>query len=153
MLRNVSEEEIRVAVLRLKELDGQIRKFFREYVHCNMAGGYWGTFSNPIRSLTEPEWEEIKLLVEEYEFPCRLGMTPYSFSLCICSHGEIEGENTETILYIECGQLPIKEARNGFSGQMAVLKQLSLLTHRPRNVEILEWYGFEPPRDLSYYVY
>lgn len=96
------------------------------------------------RNLTTGEWEEIKTLVEKFSFPCNLYGAAYGFVFIVNDHGPMQGMRTDVLLAVENGEFPFPSCEKGFEGQLDTLEALKPITHRPRNVEVLDWYGFAP---------
>lgn len=105
------------------------------------------------RSLTEAEWEEIKLLIQKFSFPCGLYGAAYGFVFTVSDHGPMQGMRTDVLLAVENGEFPFPSCEKGFGGQLETLKTLEPITHRPRNAEVLEWYGFAPLSRIETYEY
>lgn len=135
------------AIAQIKGIDQQIRK----YVDKPHGGG--SPFWREVRHLSQEEWETIQRIVTEYELPCSLRHTAYGFDFLVYSHGMVEGENPQCILGIDNGQFPFKSAHKGFAGQEETLEVLSVLTHTPRNAELLRWYGFRALESAESYAY
>lgn len=94
------------------------------------------------RSLTAEEWEEIKLLIGKFNFPCNLAGAAYGFIFRVHDHAPLPGI-TDTLLWADDGEFPFSPGK-GFGGQIETLRVLAPITHNPRNAEVLAWYGFNP---------
>ena len=88
-----------------------------------------------------------------YDFPCILSHCPYGFGLAIFGPHITPGITPDRLLFIENQQFPFKSAQEGFAGQSLTLRELSRLTHRQRNKDLLVWSGFEALHDPDYYAY
>lgn len=111
---------------------------------------YW---DQELRGLTPAEWEKIKRAVKKYEFPCLLLPGAYGFYLAIHDCGDMFGIKTDALLVISHHQFPFPSAEKGFNGQEETLRRLEPITHRSRNIQLLEFYGFEPLKEVMSYGY
>lgn len=132
----------------LKALDRKIHFF---HPPSRYAVGYNQIFE----PLTEEEWTQVKEAVLEHEFPLELQGTPYGFALAVRDRQDyLQGEPSETLLYVEHSQFPCSVTVDRVGGQVGTLRALESLVYRPRNHELLAWYGMEPLRaDITHFAY
>ncbi|MDO8492646.1 MAG: hypothetical protein Q7S34_03345 [bacterium] len=132
------------AVERLKKINSEIGKLCTGKAYANMSGTeHEISYNQVIRSLTKNEWEEIKKLIKEFDLPCLLQSTAYSFALAIHEHHDLQVELPRCVLWIEYSQLPIsRDAKNELVSQESVIEQLVEIVYTPRNKEVIAWYGF-----------
>src|SRR3989338_6032275 len=101
--------------------------------------------------LSIEKWQEICYYIKIFELPCRLLATGYGFYLEILDHSNIQWVKPDRLIAIESDMFPFPSAQEGYAGQMVSLRQLELLTHSPRNAELLRWHGFETLMPIDHY--
>ncbi len=140
----IVQEGLSEAVQWLKQLDSETREYFEG------AGFFSPPWSRALRNLTKGEWQMIKEIILKHEFPCVLHAGGYGSFLAIHEHSGMPEIKPDALICIEWSQLPFGASAD----ECYVLEQLSELTHRDRNTEILSWYGFEPlNKDVHHYAY
>ncbi len=109
----------------------------------------WGKFGH----LTQTEWKQVLSLVQQYELPCEIGSTGFTWILKFYGHSPLPELRPDCVLQLRAEQVPIPGTEKDLTEQETALGNLAWLTHSKRNRELLKWYHLEPPEDPGYYMY
>lgn len=134
-----TDVSIETILVSLRRIDKEIRS--------SLCGGY----DAHLRKIDWIEWEEITRIVQEYDLPCTLDPAPVGFDLNIYVCKEARRVKPNLILRIHENQFPFSSTQRGVKEREEALLRLSYLTHRKRNRELLEFYGFNPLGDPRCY--
>ncbi len=141
--------DIQDARRRLQQIDGLIRFYFPPRGRNDVG------FNETRRSLTLGEWELVKGIILEHEFPCEVRGAMYGFSFSVRDRQDyLHGESGEVLLVIEHTQFPFPVTVDRVGGHVGTLRALEPLVYRARNHELLDWYGLPPLEpDITRYAY
>ncbi|MDO8603797.1 MAG: hypothetical protein Q7K40_00040 [bacterium] len=102
------------------------------------------------RKISSFEQKKLFMLIREHELPCEMFSGVYdSVSIRVLDHPLAPDIELDFIISVTAGpgschiELPGEKAR----------KLFAKFTHSERNVELLELYNLEKPRELSFYAY
>lgn len=102
------------------------------------------------RKITSFEQEKLFTLIHEYELPCEMFSGVYdSVGIKVSDHPYIPGLEPDFIISVTAGP---GSCHIEFPGEKA-RKLFAKFTHAGRNIELLEFYHLEKPRELASYAY
>jgi len=137
----------------LKRLSDEIWQEHESEFRANLSGHVTrGNYRTEKRKLTNDEFKRLKKLIRAHELPCLPGggTFGFGFSLTVCAHS-VPGIEPDVLIRITGAHLPGIEAGQNNWGK--IWDAFEPFTHSPRNRELLDFYGFEAPRERGYYEY
>lgn len=128
-------------------MDRQSAEQFLRDIHSRIDHGI-----NPCINVTEEEWLKMKELVKEHQFPVEPRATGYGFYIAVYGNSDVPEIKPDRLLAIDEIQFPKFKELDGVKNPQP--HQIAEnLTHTDDNKRILDWYGFKPLEEISYYVY
>lgn len=140
----------------LKQLSDEIWQANESESRANLSGHTWKErYYTEKRVMTEDEWKRLKELILAHELPCTPGggVFGFGFSLTVFSHPSFPGIMPEIAICVTGNHLPHIENPGHGENWGKIWETFEPFTHSARNRELLGYYGFEPPRERSYYEY
>lgn len=138
----------------LKKLAAEIWEEHTDVNYANLSGRKFETkrYSEK-RRLAPDEWTKLQQLIRRHELPCLPGggTFGFGFSLTVCGHSPLPEAKPDTLIVVTGQHLP--DILPGHQHWGEIWAAFEPFTHSPRNRELLEFYGFEAPRERGYYEY
>lgn len=106
------------------------------------------------RPLTRSEWERVRRVIEDRRLPATVINVHFGFgiALAVFEHAPVPGTPPEMLLVVSYEQLPGTRPDDPNKWDKA-WKSFKRIITRPANLEALDFYGMEAPRDRQYYEY
>lgn len=118
------------------------------------ACGCKSSFRHEVGNVTETEWKKLTQAVQEHGLVCEMtnACMGFGFGVRIYSSRTFPGTQAEHLLTVTTDHFDgsAKSRADGYDGEWGRFEKL---VYAQRNLELLEFNGFEKPRSKSYYDY